>query len=776
MSAATTRGRTAAVGRALPRREDRPLLTGSGRFIGDMALPGMVHAAFLRSPMAHARITAVDVGQAAAAPGVHAAVAAAQLPLAPLHTPIANPDAWSPPRPLLADDRVRFVGEPVAVVVADDAYLAEDAAELVEVDYEGLPVVGDPVAACEPDAPRLHDAHPNAIYDHRFEHGEPDAAFARAAIVVEREFRNPRLSATPMEGRGVLAAPEGDGVVVWSSSQGPHRLATLLAELLELDQAQVRVVCPDIGGGFGQKAHVYPEEVVVAWLALKLQRPVRWLEDRVENLLASSHARDQRVRVRVGADAEGRLLAIEADVVCDQGAYGMFPHGHLLEALGTPAMIPGPYRLEHYRFRSRAVATNKAPEGAYRGVGLPVSAFVHERVMDILAGELGIDRAEIRRRNLLTRDELPRVTPTSQRYDSGDYPAALERALELADYSGHLERRDAARAEGRLSGLGISCYVEYTGVNSNVFQGRGMVGIAGYDGAHVALEESGTVRVWTTLPAIGQGNETTFAQVVADAVGTDVERVAIALPDTSVGGLHGTGTFASRSAISGSGAIIEAGGELRRRLLEDAAERLDTSPGELELRGDEVGVVGSPERAIALRDLLADAPPERYRVSATFDPPALAYPYATHVVEVEVDPDVGSVEIVRYVIVEDCGTVINPLVVEGQIHGATAQGIGGALLEELVYGEDGQLITASLMDYLVPTASEMPAFEVDHLAIPAPDNPTGVKGVGEGGTLAPPGALANAVGDAVGHEMNELPLRPETVRAAAQRQLSPLVA
>jgi carbon-monoxide dehydrogenase large subunit len=303
-----------------------------------------------------------------------------------------------------------------------------------------------------------------------------------------------------------------------------------------------------------------------------------------------------------------------------------------------------------------------------------------------------------------------------------------------------------------------------------------MVGIAGYDSVHVALEETGTVRVWTTLPAMGQGTETTFAQVVADAVGTDVEQIAVARPDTSVGGMHGTGTFASRSAIAGSGAIVEAGGELRRRLLEDAAERLDSSPDELELRGDEVGVAGSAERAIALGDLLADAPPERYRVSATFDPPALAYPYATHVCEVEVDPDVGSVEIVRYVIVEDCGTVINPLVVEGQIHGATAQGIGAALLEELVYDEDGQLITASLMDYLVPTASEMPAFEVDHLTTPAPDNPTGAKGVGEGGTLAPPGALANAVGHALGHEMNELPLRPETVRAAAQRQLSSLAA
>jgi aerobic carbon-monoxide dehydrogenase large subunit len=725
--------------------------------------------AFLRSPAAHARIVSVDASAARALPCVLAAFTAADVPLAPLQAPIENEDAFSPPRPLLADEKVRFVGEPIAVVLAESAYAAEDAVELIGLELEPLDPVVDPVAACDPASPRLHEGASNVLYDSRFEAGDVDRAFADAAVVIERDFRNPRYCATPIEGRGVLAAPRGDGVTLWSSSQGPHRLATIAARLLGLRESAVRVVCPDVGGAFGQKAHVYPEELLAAWSATRVRRPVRWIEDRAENLLASSHARDQRLRVRVAADADGRLLAIDADVICDTGAYGVFPHGHILEALGTPAMIPGPYRLQSYRYRARSVATNKAPEGAYRGVGLPVSAFVHERVMDVLAGELGIDRAEIRRRNLVRADDMPYVTVTNQRYDSGDYVQALERALEIAGYEGFAAEQRAARRQGRLLGLGISCYVEYTAINSRVFQGRGMVGIAGFDGAHLAVSDDGRVTVWTTMPAIGQGSETTFAQLVADELGVDADRVTIARSDTSVGTLHGTGTFASRSAVSGAGAVLQAGAEVRRRLLEDAGERLEIDPGDLEIEGGAVQVVGSPSRSLSFGELVAKAgDPDRYRVSAQFDPPALAYPYATHVCVVEVDAGTGRVAILRYVIVEDCGTVINPVIVEGQIHGATAQGIGGALFEELVYGEDGQLLTASLMDYLVPTASELPAFEVDHLAIPAPDSPIGAKGVGEGGTLAPPGALANAVADALGHELNELPLRPELVRSAVR--------
>lgn len=758
------------VGRPLPRLEDRPLLTGRARFVDDVAPPGALHAAFLRSPLPHARVVRVDCGPARDAPGVATALAGHELGLPPLHPPVENPDAFSPPRPLLAEDVARFVGEPLAVVLADDPYLAEDALEAIEVELEPLPTLVDPQAACEPDSPALHGENGNVLYDSRLEAGDVDGAFERAAVVLEREFDNPRYSAAPLEGRGVVAAPEGEGVVVWASTQGPHRMASITAELLGLAPELVRVVCPDIGGGFGQKAHVYPEEVVAVALAMRLGRPVSWVEDRVENLLAASHARDQRVRVKVAADAEGRLLAIDADVLCDTGAYGVFPHGHVLEALGTPAMIPGPYRLAAYRYRSRSVATNKAPEGAYRGVGLPVSALVHERVMDVLAAELGLEPAEIRRRNLVTAGDMPHTTLTNQRYDSGDYVRALELALEAADHAGFPERKRTARAEGRLIGMGIGCYVEYTGINSRVFQGRGMVGIDGRDGAHVQLTEDGHARVWSTLPGIGQGSDTAFTQLVADELGLDPADVEIARPDTSVGGLRGTGTFASRSAISGGGALAEAGAELRRRLMEDVAEELEVAPRDLRVEGGRVSVAGDPSHAVGIGELVA-RDPARFRVSSLYDPPAIAYPYATHVCEIEVDPGTGGVRIHRYVIVEDCGTVINPLIVEGQIHGATAQGIAGALLEELVYDEDGQLVTASLMDYLLPTASELPDFEVGHLATPAPDTPLGAKGVGEGGTLAPPGALANAVSDALGEEFNALPLRPETLRAAARRRL-----
>lgn len=755
------------LGRRVPRVEDRPLIIGEGRYVDDLELAGVTHVAFLRSGVAHARIARLDLSAAEAARGVIAVIDARRLGLGPIQVPIENAAAWSPPRPLLAEDRVRFVGEPVAVVVAESPYAAEDAVELIDVEYEELPVLTDPAAAIADDAVRLHEHSSNVLYDFSFQAGDPERAFADAAVVVEREFDNPRYSAMPIEPRGVAAAPDGDGVRIWSSTQVPHSLRELAASLLGLPPERVRVTCPDVGGGFGLKAHAYPEEVLVAWLARRLGRRVKWIEDRAENLTAASHARDQRVRVRAAAAKDGRLLAIEADVIVDMGAYGVWPHGHLLEPLGTPAMIPGPYRLEHYAARARAVSTNKAPQGAYRGVGLPVAAFVHERLMDVLAGELGIDRAEVRRRNLIPSEELPYTTVSNQRYDSGDYARALDQAIERIGYHSFPEEQAAARAQGRLLGLGLACYVEYTGVNRGVFSGRGMVAIPGHDDARIRIAPDGRLTVWTSLPSVGQGLATTFAQLVGDAVGVGHERVTVAQPDTVLGPAGGTGTFASRSAIAGGGAIADAGGELRRRLLDDAADVLEADAADLDVVGDRVQVAGSPASGVSIADLAAAAPAGRYDVAARFDPPRVSYPYATHACRVEVDARTGHVEIGAYVIVEDCGRVINPGIVEGQAHGATAQGIGGALFEQHAYDANGQLQTASLMDYLVPTAAELPSFALDHLEIPAPDTPNGAKGVGEGGTLAPPGAIANAVADALGQEVNRLPITPERVVAAA---------
>ncbi|HZQ63947.1 MAG TPA: xanthine dehydrogenase family protein molybdopterin-binding subunit [Gaiellaceae bacterium] len=744
-----------AVGRAVRRREDLPLLTGRGEFVDDVSPPGVLAAAFVRSPLAHGRVVAVDVGEARLVPGVVAVFTAADLTLPPLVSPCEFPGSFSPPRPLLADTVVRHVGEPLAVVVASSRYVAEDAVELVGLDLE--PLAGVPL-------------HPegDAFLESRIEAGDVEAAFASAAVVVERRFVHRRVSASPIEPRGLVAEPTADGVLVRCSTQGPHKLMLALAATLGLQPEQVQVVCPDIGGGFGQKAHVYPEELVVAAVALRLGRPVKWIEDRVENLLASTHARDQVLTVRAAADADGRLTAVEVEQVVDQGAYGSYPHGPTLEAHTTSGLVPGPYRLGAYRLHNRVVATPKCPQGAYRGVGFVVAAWLHERLLDVVAGELGLDRAEARRRNLIRPDELPYETLTRQRYDSGNYPRALELALDAIGYEGFEDERSRAASEGRLLGLGLSCYVEPTGMNSAVFKARGMTGIEGFDGAHVALGEDGTATVWTTTPAIGQGSTTTLAQVVADAVGLELDRVKVERSDTAVGALTGTGSFASRSAVSAGGAVVEAGTEVRRRLLEDAAEALEAAVGDLELVDGFVRVVGSVQPAVAIRDLLAQAP-DRYRVSAHWDPPAVAYPYATHACVVEVDPETGGVEILRYAIAEDCGRVINPQIVEGQIHGATAQGIGEALYEQIVYDEEGQMQNASFMDYLVPTATEIPALRVAHLETPSPTNVWGFKGVGEGGTVGAPGAVANAVSDAVGGELNELPLTPELVRAAARR-------
>jgi carbon-monoxide dehydrogenase large subunit len=755
------------LGQPLPRVEDRRLLTGGAEFVDDIRLPGALEVAFLRSPVAHGEIVRLDASRARVLEGVRAVVTGRELPLGPLHPPLDNPDAYSPPRPLLASDVVRFVGEPIAVVVAASRYVAEDALEEIELEIEPREALADTGRALEDGAPRLHDHPTNVIFDHRVEGGDVERAFVEADVVVERVFRNPRYCATPIEPRGALAIPEGDGVCLWSSTQAPYRVRYALSTVLRLPPELCRVRCPDVGGGFGQKAHVYPEEILVAWLARELCLPVKWIEDRSENLLAASHARDQEVRVRAAASANGRLLAVDADVVCDTGAYGVFPQGHLLEPAGTPGMIPGPYKLESYRARGRAVTTNKAPEGAYRGVGLPVSAFVHERLMDILAGEAGLDRAEIRRRNFVPPDEFPYTSVTHHRYDSGRYADALDAALEAIGYESFAREQEAARADGRLLGLGISSYVEFTGINSKVFARRGVVGIPGYDGAHVTLGSDGTARLWTTLPSMGQGLSTTFAQLVAEELGLRFEDVVVARPDTSVGGLEGTGTFASRSAIAGGGAIRAACAVVRERLLEDAAGRLEVAAADLEIVEGSVRVVGASERALGVADLAAAAGEGRYEASERFDPPEICYPYATHACVVEVDAETGRVELLRYVVAEDCGTVINPLVVEGQTHGATAQGIGGTLYEAISYDEDGNLVNASLMDYLVPTAAEIPDFDVRHLETPSPDSPYGVKGAGEGGTLAPPGAIANAVSNALAVELNDLPLTPERVRCAA---------
>jgi carbon-monoxide dehydrogenase large subunit len=752
----------------VPRVEDEPLLRGAGRFIDDLRQEGVLHLAFARSPHAHARVTSVDTAPAAALPGVELAFGPADLAgvgdLVPLLT---RPGAERVARPVLAGERARFVGEAVAGVVATSAYAAEDAADLIAIEYEPLPAIASIDDALNASMPALHGTGHNVIFREQREIGDVDAAFDDAHVVLERTFSNPRYSAAPMENRGVVAVPEAGGLVLWSGTQIPHILEEAVAEALGLE-GRVTVRCPDIGGGFGQKAHVFPEEIACAWAALRLGRPVKWVEDRRENLLSSAHAREQRVRARVAADERGRILAVEAHVWCDVGAYGIFPWGQVLEALGTPAILPGPYDLRNYRYTTHALASNKAPQGAYRGVGLPVAAFVHERMMDLVAGELGLDRAEVRRVNYVPPDAFPYSTATGLRYDSGNYQAALDAALERIDYDEFEKARAAAARDGRRLGLGIASYVEWTGTNSETYRSRGPSNVRGYDAGRVAVNEDGTVSVWTSCPAIGQGVATTFSQIVAEHLGVPFELVRTELVDTAKSPV-GSGSFASRSAISAGGALISVATQLRERIVAAAADQLEANPDDIEIADGRVGVRGSPAASLSLAEVAAAAGTERLDIEEPYDPQHTAYPYATHACVVEVDEETGHLEILRYVIAEDCGPEINPIVVEGQVHGATAQGIGGTLYEAMRFGDDGQALTGSFMDYLVPTACELPAMDVEHLETPSPDVRGGVKGVGEGGTLAPPGALANAVADAIGAEINELPIHPELVLQALSR-------
>jgi aerobic carbon-monoxide dehydrogenase large subunit len=755
-----------AIGRRILRSEDRPLLTGGARFVDDIHLDGALEAAFLRSPAAHGRLLAPGVDALSRLPGVEAVFAAADLGLAPLQPPNENPGVSPPPQPALASEKVRFAGEPIAIVVAGDRYAAEDARDAAVPEIEELEALVDPSRALARDAPQIHDGRDNLVVDMVLDEGDVDAALRAADVVVERTLRTPRLSALPIEGRAVLAMPEGSGVRIWSSSQVPHKLRQLIAEILELELSDVRVITPDVGGGFGVKAHVYPEEVVLAAVAMRLGRPVKWVEDRSENLAASTQARKQELEIRAGMTSDGDLLALDVDMVCDQGAYGAYPHGVSLEAMTTSGLLPGPYRLSNFRARVRTALTNTSPEGAYRGVGFVVAAFAHERIIEVLAREAGIDPAAVRRRNLIGVDEFPYVSATKQPYDNGDYRRALDLALERIGYEELAEHKRRAAATGRRLGVGVACYVEPTGMPSQVFKMRGMVGIEGFDSAHMAIEEDGRIRVWTTTPAIGQGTATTMAQLAAAALGVEPERITVEHSDTGAAELAGTGTFASRSAVSAGGAVSAAGATIRERLMDDAGERLEASQADLEIADGAVRVVGSPGASVPVPELVAAAP-ERYRFSALFDPPQTVYPYATHACVVVVDDETGAVEVVRYVIAEDCGRIINPMIVEGQVHGAVAQGLGGALYEAHDYDQEGQLRTASLLDYVIPGATEIPQLELVHLELPTPVTESGIKGVGEGGTIAPAAAIANAVGDALGVEFNSFPVRPDQVAAAS---------
>jgi carbon-monoxide dehydrogenase large subunit len=727
----------------------------------------MLAVAFVRSPHARADVAAIETAAARALGGVTAVVTAADLrdrvrPLAPrLAGDGFVPTQWPP----LADREVCFVGEAVAAVVAESAYVAADAGEAVRVEYRPQPAVVGVDAA---------EAARRVVFRRAYRRGDVDGVFAAAPIVLRERFTHGRTAAAPLEPRGIVADWDGDTLTVWASTQIPSVLRSALAASLGLDEPRVRVVTPDVGGGFGLKTHVFPEELAVAALARLLGRPVKWIETRREQLTAAAHAREQRMDVELAADADGLVRGLRARVVSDAGAYHIYPLTAALEPLGSATILPGPYRVQVYEYETLAVQTNKPPLGAYRGVGMTMGAFVMERMLDLLAERVGLDPAEVRRRNVIPREAYPFVSASGMTYDSGDYPKALEQALALAGYDALRREQRAARAAGRLLGIGVACYTEYTGMGSDVFRRRGMQDVRGVESATVTMDPDGAVRCATSFPSQGQGHATTIAQVVADRLGVALERVRVVPTDTATTP-PGGGTFGSRGAVSIGGTIAVAADRVRVSLQALAAHRLEAAPADIVLDGERAHVRGLPDRAVSIAELarLAYAPGRGglpadvgpgLSATVSFDPPGPTFSGAVHVAVVEVDRGTGRVTVHRYVVVEDCGPVVNPTIVEGQIHGAVAQGLGEALLETIVYDGDGQLLTATFMDYALPKAGDVPAFEIGHLETPSPLMPGGVKGMGEGGTIGAPAALANAVADAVrplGRRLTSLPVRAQ---------------
>jgi carbon-monoxide dehydrogenase large subunit len=764
------------VGAAVPRKEDRRMLLGRGRFVADLSRPGLLHAAFARSPYAHAGIGRIDVSAARQDPGVRAVLTAADLGRPRLLAALDREGFTETAMPILAgeDDRARFVGEPVAVVVAEDPYLAEDAAELVEVDWDPLPPVTGIDSAGAGTA--LHEqAAGNCLVDLLMFDDDLAGAFAGAAVTVSATFESARVAALPLEGRACLAEwdDRDDQLVLHVSTQVPHQVRSAVAQALGIPERAVRVIAPDVGGGFGLKCVVGREEVAVAAAALRLRRPVRWAEDRQENLTAAFHGHEQRYRVRAAFDGQGRLEGLDAEIDCDTGAYSAFPFTCAVEPLMAATELPGVYRVPAYRARGRAFASNKAPTAPYRGVSRPQIVLVMERLMEKAAAALGLDPLEIRRRNLIT--EFPYKGVNGVTYDEGSYREALDLAEQKT--RGWLGERDRLRDGGQRAGIGYACFSERTAYGTPAMSQRRMRMTPGYDTAVVRMDPTGEVIVTTGTCGHGQGHETTFAQIVADRLGVHPGQVTLKQGDTDLA-CYGWGTWGSRSVVIGGGAAGRAAGKVADQLRKIAADLLEASPGDIELKEGMARVRGDEAAAVAISEIAALAYFQAHRVAedlryglearASFDPPG-TFSNACHAAMVLIDPGTCAIRLHRYLVVEDCGVVVNPVVVDGQVRGGVAQGAAAALLERVCFDTEGQPVTTTLMDYLAPTAAELCQVEVVHLETPSLFSETGAKGMGEGGTIGAPAAVLNAVNDALsdtGVRFDRIPVLPQDLSAA----------
>ncbi|GAA3149075.1 xanthine dehydrogenase family protein molybdopterin-binding subunit [Streptomyces rectiviolaceus] len=775
------------VGTSVSRREDPRLLTGRGRFVDDIALPGMLHAQFVRSTVAHGEITSVDLTAVRDVPGVVAAFTADDLELTDITAQLGRPLSEFVPTamPVLARRRVRYVGEPVAIVVARDAYAVEDGLEAAKVSYAPLVPVTSEEAALAPGAPLVHEeaARNTLVNVSLFATDGIDEVFDAAAHVVHVESRTGRQNALPLETRGVVAHWDDreEQLVLQTCTQVPHQVRTVAAGCLRLDERAVRVVVPDMGGGFGQKCVVGREEIAAAAAVLRLRRPVKWIEDRKDALSASFLAREQHYDVRAAFDEEGRILGIDADVVCDMGAYSCYPFTAGIEPLMASAEMPGVYKVPAYRVRGRAVTTNKAPTAPYRGVSRPQYVMVVERLFERAARELGLDAVEIRRRNVIT--EFPYTGVNNITYDPGSYLESLNLCERLVKDEGWYEKRSAAAAQGRHIGIGYSCFSERTGYGSAAFAQRKMRVVPGFDISEVRMDTSGAVTVTTGTMSHGQSHETTMAQIVADELGLDIGKVKLHQGDTERI-TYGWGTFASRSITVGGSAVRLAAAKLGEKLCRIAAARWEVGPEDVELAGG--GVRRRDGASLTYEELADVAYLQAHLLPKDIEPGLTAtatfdvfndgtFSNATHGVVVELHEGTGQVEILRYVCVEDCGVAINPQVVEGQCRGGIAQGIAGALFEQVTYDAQGEPSATSFMDYKVPTAHEIPDVLIHHLQTPCAFTETGAKGAGEGGTIGAPAAVLNAVNDALrptGVELDHTPITPETVHRALNLELS----
>jgi carbon-monoxide dehydrogenase large subunit len=781
-----TAGGARFIGQPIRRREDPHFLRGETRYVDDIELPRMVHAVFVRSPHAHALVRHVELGRVSKQEGFVTALAGAQVrDLAkPIRCDSTYPEFKGSDWPVLAWDRVRFVGEAVAAIVGPNRYVAEDLAETVEVSYEPLEPVVDLDYAITT-APPFHAGwSDNLFIDRSRVAGDVETAFRDADHVFEATYRIHRHLAYPLEPRACLAdySPANGALTLYSATQIPHLVRSKAAEILGLPEHRLRVISPDVGGGFGAKAQLFPEEIVVCLLAMRLGRPVKWIEDSREHLMASVHARDQRHVVALALKQDGTILGVKADVIVDVGAYSVFPWSATQDGGIAAAMITAPYTITNVQTRVRCVATNKTPFGAYRGVGRPAGAFTIERAIDDAARELRIDPVAMRLRNHVPDDAYPYSHANGHVYDNASLVATLRHATEMIGYEEFRRQQTRLRAQGRHVGIGFGAYIEQTG-HTHEFVQRGTPISFAYEQARVTLDPSGRITIHTSLHSHGQGHQTTFAQVAADHLGVPLDHIRVEFGDTE-SAPYGMGTFASRGAVLGSGAVAKASDAVRVAIMRMGSHLLESNPQDLLIRNGVVTVKGT-DHSVTVEQIarLAFHRPERlpsgltpadFSSTQSYDaaPGTGAWANAVHVAIVEVDIGTGVVTIPRYVVVEDCGTVINPMIADGQVHGGVVQGIGGTLLERIVYDEAGQPLATTMMDYLLPNAEDIPDIEVKHLQTPSPFTESGIKGLGEGGAIGPMAAIGNAVTDALvplGVIVRSLPLTPDRVLAMIEQ-------